>query len=467
MAVNREKISALFCDNDRYGYAVNEKGLLLYANARFLSHWKQTDLKMDSSQNLSNYVKLEIQTTLEEFLSGQWDRVTVFQTFLSIENGKEEHQIATYRRTAIDGEIIIWATSHAIDELNENYAQAIMYREGMDSLLEEEEIIAASVQMQELLGMAKKVAAVDSAVLIKGESGVGKDVIAHYIHDRSKRKGKKMVEVNCASFPEGLLEAELFGYERGAFTGASQAGKRGLIEEADGGTLFLDEINSMPLSLQGKILRVMETKMIKPVGAVKSIYVDFRIITATNQDLLKAVQEGTFRADLYYRLNVIPISIPPLRQRQKDILPLAMFFLRKYCDKYHKIKSFSNQTCQAMIAYSWPGNVRELKNFVERVVVMCKGEWIEIQDFPELLTEYAQYETAGAKESFPLFVESKGGKVDVEDPQFSLTAYLEECEKDIIEKVLKKYGNTYKAAEILKMSQSTIARRKEKYHIQY
>ena len=275
------------------------------------------------------------------------------------------------------GEVsMILATVRPLDKLNDIYYRAsqntslssfqLPSRSGAER---EDHMIAESEEMKRILEVASTVATVDTSILITGESGTGKEVVAQYVHQASPRSKKNLVVINCASLPEHLLEAELFGYEKGAFTGASAAGKKGLFEEADGSTLFLDEINSMPIDLQGKILRAIETKTIQRVGSTVSKKVDFRVLSATNEDLEKLVEEKRFRADLYYRLAVVPIHLPPLRERKADILPLAEYFLSMFCRKYSKDKAFTDLTRQTMMSYCWPGNVRELKNFVERSVV--------------------------------------------------------------------------------------------------
>ena len=236
--------------------------------------------------------------------------------------------------------------------------------------VEKTEIIAKNSEIKQMMQIAASVAKLDSTVVLTGESGSGKEVFARYIHEKSNRGGKPMISVNCAAFPESLIEAELFGYEKGSFTGANQAGKMGLIEAADGSTLFLDEINSLPLSIQGKILRVLDEKCIQRIGSVKTKKVDFRLVTATNQDLTKLVELGKFREDLFYRIHVIPLRIPPIRERKEDIVPLCLHFLHYFCEKYHIKKSFSDKVLQEVSNYSWPGNVREIRNFVERMVVM-------------------------------------------------------------------------------------------------
>lgn len=243
-------------------------------------------------------------------------------------------------------------------------------------------IVAKSPEICSLLSVLGNIAPLDSTVLLYGESGSGKEVFANYIHEHSSRAGKPLITVNCAAFPENLIEAELFGYEKGSFTGASRDGKIGLVEAADGGTLFLDEVNSLPLSVQGKVLRMIEEKSILRVGAVQPKTVDFRLIAATNRDLHAMVQQGAFREDLYYRLHVIPLTIPPVRSRREDIVPLCLHFLEYFCKKYDLKKSFSDRVLDEVQQYDWPGNVREIRNFVERMVVMTPPGTIEIENIP-------------------------------------------------------------------------------------
>lgn len=249
--------------------------------------------------------------------------------------------------------------------------------------VEKVEIIAKNPEIKRMVQTAASVAKLDSTVVLIGESGTGKEVFARYIHEKSNRSGRPMISVNCAAFPESLIEAELFGYEKGSFTGASQAGKVGLIEAADGSTLFLDEINSLPLNVQGKILRVLDEKSIQRIGSVKTKKVDFRLITATNQNLSKLVEQRKFREDLFYRIHVIPLRIPPIRERKEDIVPLCLHFLHYFCEKYHIKKSFSDKVLQEVSNYSWPGNVREIRNFVERMVVMTASSSEIIWSIPK------------------------------------------------------------------------------------
>jgi Nif-specific regulatory protein len=236
--------------------------------------------------------------------------------------------------------------------------------------------IGKSRVIREKLEVLAKVAQTDSSVLILGESGVGKELFAEQLHIQSRRNDRPFIRVNCAALPEALLESELFGHVKGAFTDAT-SDRRGRFELADTGTIFLDEIGDLPLSLQAKLLRVIQQRTFEPVGSSESRRVDVRIIAATNKDIEKAVSEGRFRNDLYYRLNVLPIYIPPLRQRTEDIPELADFFLRKSNREIKKqIRGFSDESVEILLSYSWPGNVRELQNAVERAVVMCQDQYV-------------------------------------------------------------------------------------------
>ncbi len=248
-------------------------------------------------------------------------------------------------------------------------------------------IIGESIEIKLLMEKIKKIANTPTNVLLLGETGTGKELFARAIHDSSYRKKKPFVAINCASLPENLLESELFGFVKGAFTGAT-SDKKGLLEIADGGTVFLDEIGDLPLSLQAKLLRVLEDREIRPLGSVISKKVDLRIISATNKDLIEEVKEGKFREDLFFRLNVITLSIPPLRERGKDLEILAHHFMRKFAIKMGKnIKKIDPQVIKLLYKHTWPGNIRELQNVIEQSVVFCEGETI----VPENLPEYIQH----------------------------------------------------------------------------
>jgi len=241
-------------------------------------------------------------------------------------------------------------------------------------------IVAASKEMREVLAKIDQVAPTDATVLIEGESGTGKELVARAIHRGSPRRDRPFIPINCSTFPETLLESELFGYEKGAFTGADK-GRKGLFEAAHKGTLFLDEIADMPLPLQGKLLRALQEGEVRKLGSTQPIRVDVRIVTATNKRVDALVAQGTLRDDLFYRLNVVRISIPPLRERPDDIIPLAQHFLEIYTRKAKKeITGFAPDAAKAMLAHPWPGNVRELENAVERGVILCRSTSITAQE---------------------------------------------------------------------------------------
>ena len=287
------------------------------------------------------------------------------------------------------------------DELQITIANAIdrsMLRSERDGLREEvrkrsgyHEVVGKSPRMLELMNFVRKVAASEaSTVLIQGESGTGKDLVAKAIHYDSVRADKPFVPINCSAIPETLMEAELFGHERGAFTDA-KAQKKGLFEVADGGTLFLDEIGEMSTYLQAKLLRVLEDQTIRRIGGIKDIGVDVRVIAASNRDLEQGVREGTFRQDLFYRLSIIPIFIPPLRHRKEDVLPLVDFFIERYNFRFRKgIRGITQEARNLLLAYDWPGNVRELKNAIERAMILEEADYIRPTYLPIQVTGQPQ-----------------------------------------------------------------------------
>ncbi|MDP1992973.1 MAG: sigma 54-interacting transcriptional regulator, partial [Syntrophales bacterium] len=304
-------------------------------------------------------------------------------------------------------------------------------------------IITNNTEMRQKLDLAFHVAHVDSTVLILGESGVGKELIAQLIHRASKRSKGPFIKINCGAIPTNLLESEFFGYEPGAFTGALKEGKPGLFELAQGGTLFLDEIGEIPLDLQVKILRTLQDKIITRVGGKTNISLDVRIVAATNRDLKKMMQENTFREDLYYRLNVVPMVLPPLRNRKEDILPLINDFLAKYKLQYGYQKWIHPDVMERLLNYDWPGNIRELENTIERLVVTSRGECI----LPENLA------------GIPAAAEP--GK----QANTSLKSAIESEEKLIISEAYKKFKSTRKAAAVLGISQSSLVKKLNRYSI--
>ena len=289
-----------------------------------------------------------------------------------------------------------------------------------------------------LLAHIQQVAPSEASVLIIGETGTGKELVARHIHNLSARRNRPFVAVNCGAFSESLVEAELFGHEKGAFTGALGA-KAGWFEEADGGTLFLDEIGDLPL--QVKLLKVIEESRFIPVGGLELKEVDVRIITATHHDLRTMVAEGRFRADLYYRLNVVPIHIPALRERPEEIQPLLDFYLAEFNQRYGRLLSWELEALDALTDYAWPGNIRELINLVERLVVTCSGERIELCDLPE---------------------EMRVARSDVDD-LLPLRKQVENLERRLIRRALMQHKTTREAAKVLGMSQATLVQKMKRW----
>jgi PAS domain S-box-containing protein len=310
--------------------------------------------------------------------------------------------------------------------------------------------VTQSKKMKSCLEIAHRIAAVDSTVLILGESGTGKNVMAKYIHNRSKRKGKSFISINCAVIPEQLLESELFGYCRGAFTGAEKSGKIGLIELADKGTLFLDEIGEIPLRLQAKLLEVIQDNQFIPVGGREHKKVDLRIIAATNRDLAQLVKGGQFREDLYYRLNVVEMNIPPLRERPDDIVPLICYFLDKIDTKYKIFHRFSDECLDILTKYPWPGNVREIEHLVERLVVTVAETIIMSEHLPKYILE-KQSNNIGAIFNF------KNGRL-------SAKGSAKEAEKELVIELYKHFRSSYRVAHELNISQSKASRMIRKYY---
>lgn len=313
------------------------------------------------------------------------------------------------------------------------------YRQELESLRKAGEIIASSPKMLAVLDLAKRVASVDSSVFIKGESGVGKEVIAKFIHDNSKRSSGPFIQVNCAAIPETLLESELFGYKGGAFTGSRKEGKLGLFELANEGTLMLDEIGDLSLVLQSKLLRVIQEREFVRVGGTKTRKLDIRLISATHRDIVEMVEQGSFREDLFFRLHVVPLTIPPLRERPEDILPLIHNFRDQVLEKYGLDKDFSPEVLLWFLGEKWPGNVRELQNTVEQLIVTCPGSIVSKN---QLVHEEIN--------------DAQGIRVSAILP---LKEACTEVERQIISLALLRTRNTYDLAKLLGVNQSTVVRK--------
>ncbi len=296
--------------------------------------------------------------------------------------------------------------------------------------------LGASQVLTSILNIAGKAAKTDASVLLLGESGVGKEIFANYIHHNSPRAKKPFIAINMAAIPENLIESELFGFEKGAFTDASEA-KIGQFELANGGTLFLDEIGEMPYSVQAKILRALQEKEIRKLGSSKGIKIDIRVISATNANLTQKIKNGSFREDLYYRLNTIPLNIPPLKERKDEILQIADKILQQNCQKYNfSLKTFSKEATEQLLSYNWPGNIRELISVVERAVILSENDEITSEE---------------------LFLESRG---------FKESKDIKSMERELIKEVLlSENGNIMKASEILGLNRENLVKKIEQYEL--
>ena len=335
------------------------------------------------------------------------------------------------------------------NKLQAEITRADMYQSQLLKESSDENIAYGSREFENVLSISKKISKMDSTVLILGETGVGKEIIAQYIHKHSNRENKPYIKINCGAIPQNLLESELFGYVPGAFTGASSKGKPGLFELADTGTLFLDEIGELPINLQSALLRVLQDGEVTRVGSSKSNKVDVRIITATNRDLEEMIEEGTFRSDLYYRLNVVSVNIPPLRERKADIPFLAEKTIQDLNKKYKVEKALTPNFIQLLMRKDWPGNIRELKNFIEKQFVLSDDNIIDV---PAAHNQFKATEKSNASEN--------GAGLPQQDLHLPTYAEAKEAmERDLFKRALEQGKSTYKAAALLDMSQSTFFRK--------
>lgn len=356
--------------------------------------------------------------------------------------------VPIYENGILIGSISIFLDLTEIQDLNQKLKDAqqqinILSKQLSGFIGDKDFIVGKNPKMQKVLHISQKAAGVISNVLITGESGTGKEVVARYIHKIGPRKDKPFVEVNCGAIPETLLESELFGYESGAFTGADPKGKMGLMEKANGGTIFLDEIGDMPFSLQVKLLRVLQDNEIRRLGGGRKIKLDVRVISATNKSLEAMVEKGTFREDLYYRLNVIHIELPPLRERSEDIPIYVKFLMEKIGQRLDKkIHEISPVALRCLINYHFPGNIRELENILEKSFVMDEDGIIDIDDLPEFLSLIPKNDDFNwdFKGNWPT---------------------LKEVEQAIIERALTAFPNKTEAAKALGISRATLYRKME------
>lgn len=367
----------------------------------------------------------------------------------NIENTNNKQYITTESLIKDDNDKILGAVISIKDAKKAMQIANIIYANNEDAF---KDIIGNSPSIEKVKEMTKLVAKSDSTILLRGESGTGKELFAKAIQSLSNRKNKSFVTLNCAALPDSLIESELFGYEKGSFTGAMENGKDGLFKEADGGTLFLDEIGELSGAMQAKLLRVLQEKKIRKIGSTKEVKIDVRIIAATNKNLEEMINNNTFREDLYYRLNVIPIYIPPLRERLEDIPLFVSFFINKLNEKLNKkVEGTEAEFIHRLMKHSWPGNVRELQNVIERAMNLCEDKLLRTENL--IITSHkdmAETQTC---------LDYNG--------DFSLKEIIECYEKEVILNALTKNKSIRKTAKILGVSHTTIINKVNKYNIKW
>ena len=382
--------------------------------------------------------------------------VVLMTAFANVETAREAFLLGAYDfvQKPFDNDLLKEVVARALEKISlvkEKDAILKVLGQGQRKHAQLGNIIGRSASMQALYQMIETVAQVQATVLVTGESGTGKELVARAIHDLGPRAEKPFVSINCGAFTETLLESELFGYVKGSFTGAN-SNRKGLFEAANNGTVFLDEIGEMSPAMQVKLLRVLQERKLRPVGATEETTVDTRVIAATNRDLASMVKDGTFREDLFYRISVIPIELPALRQRLEDVADLANHFVSKFCAQAGRSLKISEPALRLLENYSWPGNVRELEHTIERAVALETTDMIQPERLPEKITSYNPHRVAAA--------------FDFPEEGLNLTAYLDQLEKTyLLEALQRSGGNQTNAAAILKLSVRSLRHLLDKHGI--
>lgn len=447
----KEQLDAIFEASYDYLFVTDAEGRVTKANS---AYYRITGIKPEEVIGKTMY---------ELVAQGFYDRSCSVEVIETLRPVTFVQKIKTGRTVLVTGNPVfddegrlmsVITNGRDITELNElkkavEHGQSLSrhYKNELSRIKGLENCVVASSVMAELMEKINHLAQFDSAVLITGESGVGKEIIAHQIHLQSSRADKPYIRINCAAIPETLLESELFGYAEGAFTGAKKGGKMGIFELAHGGTLLLDEIGELPQGMQAKLLRVIQENEVSRIGATKTTKIDVRIITSTNRDLNEMVKSNEFRKDLFYRLNVVPVRVPPLRERREEIPALIDHFLDIFNKKYKLEKQIDPRLIDKLITYDWPGNVRELKNMIERAIVTS----------PERVIREITLES-----DYTMQYEDEALKLEATD---NLRDIVQEIEKYYIKTYFDKYGSTRKAAAALGISQSTLCRKAAMYDI--
>lgn len=428
---------------------INANGVFLYVNPAY-----ERELGVSSVKILGKNIRdVAPESTILKVLDSGDSIIEQTSTIKALGLDIIVSSIPLYKKGILMGAVSIFKNVSGIRKLTdelERLKNASEYLSERTVSKDFSDIIGTSENMRKSLLKAMKASKTDITVLLQGETGTGKDLFAKAIHNASNRRNGPLVCINCAALPENLLETELFGFNDGAFTGARKGGKPGKFELANGGTLFLDEIGDMNLSLQAKILRVLQTKVVDRIGATKSIHIDVRIIAATNQDLQSLINQGRFRSDLYYRLNVFNIRISPLRERKCDIPALSSYFLNKYSEESCKL---TMSAMNILVNYTWPGNVRQLQNVIESTVASCDRKYITPADFPEYLKT-------------SIFSDTDTDVSDTDDNELNLNKRVDHLERMLLLKALDATrGNRSEAIELLGISRGCFYKKIAKHGI--
>ncbi|HBE9528375.1 TPA: sigma 54-interacting transcriptional regulator [Clostridioides difficile] len=451
----------------------DDKGIIIYCNKAFEENYglkkedilgKNVSFLEDSGYSTKSPIPIVLKTKTKFSLEQDTQtgkKLIITATPIFDENGNLEFTVENCRD--------ITELNNIKNKLEDTKKQVKKYKSEVETLYRtalriEDTVIMDGIVMRPIINTVNHVSKTDVSVLLLGESGTGKSSLARYIHHNSNRSNGPFITINCATISPQLLESELFGYTSGAFTGASTKGKVGLVELANGGTLFLDEIGDIPQNLQAKFLQLIQDRTFTPVGSLKNKKVDIRIISATNVDLVSKVKEKKFREDLYYRLNVIEIKLPPLRERRDNLVEIIKYYFNRYSSDFNLNKTISKEAMDAIANYRFPGNIRELQNIIQKILLTCTDNHITIDDLPNILTKNIHIANNGNKTHI-----SQINKVIISDSKSTnyknknFDTLIKEYEKNIILDAYEKFGSSYKVAKHLEISQSKANRLIRKY----
>ncbi|EQH86211.1 sensory box protein [Clostridioides difficile DA00310] len=451
----------------------DDKGIIIYCNKAFEENYglkkedilgKNVSFLEDSGYSTKSPIPIVLKTKTKFSLEQDTQtgkKLIITATPIFDENGHLEFTVENCRD--------ITELNNIKNKLEDTKKQVKKYKSEVETLYRtalriEDTVIMDGIVIRPIINTVNHVSKTDVSVLLLGESGTGKSSLARYIHHNSNRSNGPFITINCATISPQLLESELFGYTSGAFTGASTKGKVGLVELANGGTLFLDEIGDIPQNLQAKFLQLIQDRTFTPVGSLKNKKVDIRIISATNVDLVSKVKEKKFREDLYYRLNVIEIKLPPLRERRDNLVEIIKYYFNRYSSDFNLNKTISKEAMDAIANYRFPGNIRELQNIIQKILLTCTDNHITIDDLPNILTKNIHITNNGNKTHI-----SQINKVIISDSKSTnyknknFDTLIKEYEKNIILDAYEKFGSSYKVAKHLEISQSKANRLIRKY----